>query len=181
MGKSLVLVAAIIAAAAAPAEIYRLRAPAMVDVVDDAGKKIGSKRLAAKTLITLPGATDASDSQDVAAPKKTKFPAGAITGAEFDATHPATAIFCGQIRLDSQYLDKATHPESKFLSVMISTQNQSGSPAGAVLAYVARASATGKKILQKTKDGDWHDCTVNVTSIPGSSQVEITGAQLGGL
>lgn len=151
-----ILMLAIVAALAvgAQAETYRLKYVTTVDVLDDSGKKIGTKKLKAKTVIQEVAAEEAAPQAGG------KLVPGDMSPAVLIQTAPATAVIRAEVRLYDFYASE--FKKDKYWSIYCYGMNDDWSLGELFYAYVRKSTALGKRVFDFVKDGKEHKCIVKL-------------------
>ena len=140
-------------------EQLRLKFAATAEIIDDAGKVVGMRKLKAGTVVAV---------EDSAAPviaaRKGKLSPSKISPAMFLATQPpAGAVFRAELSLSDIEHDK--FPKGKYWNVMIAAQNEDHSDGETFWGYVSKSHPVGKRIIELIKDGKDHLALVKVRPV----------------
>lgn len=157
--KTKLMFAMIALACACPAEQLRLKFAATAEILDDAGKVVGVRKLKAGTVVAV---------EDSAAPvtpaKKGKLSPSKISPAMFLATQPPSgAVFRATLSLCDIEHDK--FPKGKHWSVLIAAQNEDLSEGETLWGYVSKSHPVGKRLIGLIKDGKDHLALIKVRPV----------------
>lgn len=156
---------AMLLASVAPAEQYRLKYSATVEVIED-GKSVGTKRLKAGTILEMPAAEEAADPA-AAEPKNekptTKSAASKIrTKSEmpyslFRTERPKSGTwFRTKIELSDYYNYDFEGKQSKYWSIRLEIEKPNGGFDATPSGYVKRTTPAGKTLGTLLRDGGCH-------------------------
>lgn len=157
--KKLFFIAAVVTALFCEAETLRLKFAATAEILDDAGKVVGVRKLKAGTVVAV---------DDSAAPvspaKKGKLSPSKISPAMFLATQPPSgAVFRAELSLCDIEHDK--FPKGKYWSVLIAAQNEDHSEGETLWGYVSKSHPVGKRLIELIKDGKDHLTLIKVRPV----------------
>ena len=147
----------------AKAETLRLKYLTTVEVVNDAGKVVETRKLKAGTVIAVeePQAPAAKDAQKPAKGKKL-VPAD-ISPIMFKTTRPAAGgTLRAEVKLSDSYYGQFETQRAKFWSVDIYVYDAKWENSELFTGYISKSTPTGKKFAEFVKDGNSHRSVVKV-------------------
>lgn len=154
--KTLITALAVAAALVCEAETLRLKYQTTVEIVNDAGKVVGTKKLKEKTVIEV---VDAA--QPAAKAPADKLTPSNISPAVFSVEPPKEgAVLRVQAKLDDFFL--SSFNTAKHYSIQVWGLNDDWSIAVQFYGYVEKTSAIGKKVFTALKDGKEHYCLMKL-------------------
>ena len=158
MKKITLALAALAALMVAHGETLRLKATTTVEIVDEAGKVIGQKKLKAGTVIAP---VDSAAPAAAAPGKKGKrlVPAE-ISPMMFKTTRPANATLRAEVKLSDSYYGK--FERAKYWSVDIYIYDSKWENSELFTGYIPKSTPLGKKFADFVKDGNTHRSVVKV-------------------
>lgn len=151
---------AMLLASVAPAEQYRLKYSATVEVIED-GKSVGTKRLKAGTILETPAAEEVPN--PAAAETKGEKPTSAKrTKSEmpyslFRTERPKSGTwFRAKVELDDYYNYDFEGKQSKYWSIRLEIEKPNGGFDATPSGYVKRTTPAGKTLGTLLRDGGCH-------------------------
>ena len=163
MSKSLILATLLVPAVTISGEVFRLKYPATVEVLDASGKVSGTRKLKAGTMIAVeePQAPAAKDAQKPG--KGTKLAPDDISPIVFKTTRPAGgATLRAEVKLSDSYYGHFENQRSKYWSVDIYVFDMKWENSELFTGYIPRSTPIGKKFADCVKDGNAHRGIVKV-------------------
>lgn len=148
------------AALVCEAETLRLKHQTTVEIVDEAGKVIGQKKLKAGTVI----APVDSAAPAAAAPGKkgSRLVPAEISPMMFKTTRPAKATLRARVKLGDSYYGKFEDQRAKYWSVDIYVYDSKWENSELFTGYIPKSTLLGKKFADFVKDGNTHRSIVKV-------------------
>lgn len=170
--KTALTLALIGAALIADAEVYRIRYALTVDIVDDAGKVIGKKRLPAKTLLTAAepeSGSDAGDAADApaATPSKTFRLKPSISPIMFKNTRPKSAVLLADVSLGSFYTGPFENNKPQFWSINVNGLNLDGTHGEMFWGYIKKNNRRAAGLINAIQDGSSKRAHIKVSPVAG--------------
>ena len=161
--KTLITALAVAAALVCEAETLRLKYQTTVEIVDEAGKVIGQKKLKAGTVIAP---VDSAAPAAAAPGKKGKrlVPAE-ISPIMFKTTRPANATLRAAVKLSDIYSGKFEGQRAKYWSIDIFVYDAKWDNCEFFTGYIPKSTSLGKKFADFVKDGDSHRSVVKVAFV----------------
>ena len=161
--KTSIFALAAVAALCCEAETLRLKYLTTVEVVNDAGKVVETRKLKAGTVIAVeePQAPAAKDAQKPAKGKKL-VPAD-ISPIMFKTTRPAAGgTLRAEVKLSDSYYGQFETQRAKFWSVDIYVYDAKWEYSELFTGYISKSTPIGKKFAEFVKDGNSHRSVVKV-------------------
>lgn len=160
------------------AERLRLKYAATVTVIDDAGRKIGTRQLKAGTEIAVVDAAADAQKGDAEAKSTAGKPSG-ISPAQFIAeriTTPTKFVAVGTLDPDPVTFNKSLSPSTHWCA-SLGIFGKTRKSQSLVYAYAPKSSIAGKSLFKIMKDGEQHKLLVSIKGFVNSKhpeEVELT-------
>lgn len=156
----------------ATADVYRLRYPLTVDIVDADGKVIGNKKLKSKTLLTEATLTAATAAPTADAPQTS---AGrlkpTISPIMFKNTQPRSAVILCDLTLSDFYTGSFENNKGQYWSVNISGRNQDGSIGENIFGYIRKSHRRAPALLKILQDGSTRRVHAQISPAAGDKDL----------
>lgn len=151
---------AMLLASVAPAEQYRLKYSATVEVIED-GKSVGTKRLKAGTILETPSEAEVHTPADPEAkgekPTASKRTKSEMPYSLFRTERPKSGTwFRAKVELSDYYNYDFEGKQSKYWSIRIEVEKPGGGFDTTPSGYVKRATPAGKTLGTLLRDGGIH-------------------------
>lgn len=166
MTKSLILATLLAPAVIYSGEVFRLKYPATVDVLDASGKVSGTRKLKAGTVIAVeePQAPAAKDAQKPG--KGTKLIPADISPIMFKTTRPAAGgTLRAEVKLSDVYSGQFETQRAKFWSIDVWIYDAKWENSEYFTGYISKSTPIGKKFAEFVKDGNNHRSVVKVNFV----------------
>ena len=159
---------AAVAITATSAEVYRLKLPATVDIVED-GEVTGTKKLKAGTLVALAEETPAADAQEKApAPTAGKLRVSKLSPIMFKNTHPAVAhVFNAEVELNDYYTGPFEGKGDLFWNVRVCAYSQNWKSMEIWQGYARKTDAIGRQVKALLEDGERKTVHIKLSWVKG--------------
>lgn len=180
--KTITTLFALALAFAAHAERLILKYPATVTVVDDSGKRTGTKRLKAGTEITICESTSTETQTAANAGSSHDKPSG-IPPAQFLAeriTKNTKFVAVGTLEPDPPIFDDARISTRTHWSASLGVYGANRRQHELMWGYAMKSSDAGKALYKILKDGEQHKLLITIRSFVNTkspNEVEITAVK----